>query len=155
MSFDQIVSLSSALISFAGLLLVAWQLRDGNRQQELASLVEIYDINRELISLGFSHPQLFAILADTNDADLVWERRYLQLWLNQLSLIHSYLKRSVYDTELKECLARSVADFMLMENMRSHWEKYRQFYPASFQRMVDDCTKNVKPTEATLRMSGR
>lgn len=155
MSFEQIVSLSSAIISLVGLLLVAWQLRDGNRQQELASMVEIYDINRELISLGFSHPQLFAILADTKDADLVWERRYLQLWLNQLSLIHSYLKRSVYDTELKECLERSVADFMLMENMRSHWEKYRQFYPASFQRMVDDCTKNVKPTEATLRMSGR
>lgn len=155
MSFDQIVSLSSAFIAFAGLLLVAWQLRDGNKQQELASLVEIYDTNRELISLGFSHPQLFAILADTKDADLVWERRYLQLWLNQLSLINFYLRRSVCDNELKECLERSVTDFMLMENMRSHWEKYRQFYPASFQRMVDDCTKNVKPTEATLRMSGR
>lgn len=155
MSFDQIVSLSSALISFVGLLLVAWQLRDGNKQQELASLVEIYDINRELISLGFSHPQLFAILRDTKDADLVWERRYLQMWLNQLSLIHSYLKRSVCDAELKESLERSLADFMMMENMQSHWQKYAQFYPASFQQMVNDCIKKGKPPEAAPMTSGR
>ncbi len=155
MSFDQIVSLSSATISFVGLLLVAWQLRDGNRQQELASLVEIYDINRELISLGFSHPQLFAILRDTKDADLIWERRYLQMWLNQLSLIHSYLRRSVYDAELKECLERSIADFMMMENMRGHWEKYYQFYPVSFQKSVNDCLKQGKAPEAVPVMSGR
>lgn len=155
MSFDQAVSLSSALIALVGLVLVAWQLRDGNKQQELASLVEIYDINRELISLGFSHPQLFAILRDTKDADLIWERRYLQLWLNQLSLIHSYLKRSVYDAELKECLERSVADFMSMENMRNHWEKFRQFYPVSFQRMVDNCIKEGKRAETLDASSGR
>ncbi len=78
-------------------------------------------------------------MRDTKDADLIWERRYLQMWLNQLSLIHSYLRRSVCDAELKECLERSIADFMMMENMQGHWEKYGQFYPTSFQKMVNDC----------------
>ncbi len=45
---------TSALISFVGLLLVAWQLRDGNKQQELAFLVDIDRVSTgELISLGF------------------------------------------------------------------------------------------------------
>ena len=139
MSLDQIVSLSSAIISFIGLMLVVVQLREGNKQQELTSLVEIYDINRELIALGFSHPQIFAILLDAKDVDPMWERRYLQLWLNQLSLIHSYLSRSVFDAERQASLERELADFMRMENMQRHWQQHGSFFPASFQRLVEDC----------------
>jgi len=154
-SIDQIVSLSSAAISFIGLLLVVLQLRDGNKQQELTSLVEIYDINRELISLGFAHPQLFAILSDTKGNDPTWQRRYLQLWLNQLSLIHSYLKRSVFDAELKASLEREVADFMSMENMRSHWQRYGSMYPDSFQKLVNNQVQRGEPPPAAPVASGR
>jgi hypothetical protein len=125
------------ILGFCGLLLVVWQLRDGQRQRESSSLVEIYDINRELLTLGFSHPQLFDVL-DGKSADPVWERRYLQLWLNQLSLIHTYLQRSVFEPELEEWLEREVADFMTLPNVQRHWQQHRPFYPASFQRMVDD-----------------
>ena len=69
MTLDHFVSLFSAAISFAGLLLVVLQLRDSNRQKEAESLVELYDINRQLLSLGFSHPQLFTILEDAKNAD--------------------------------------------------------------------------------------
>ena len=137
MSLDNWISLISALIAFAGLLFVVRQLRDGNQQQEMASLIEIFDTNRELLSLGFEHPQLFAVLRDTKNADPEWERRYLQLWLNQMSLIHSCLKRSVFESEVKSSLESQLAEFLTLQNMREHWQKHGAFYPVSFQVWVN------------------
>jgi hypothetical protein len=146
MSLDHWVAVFSASISFAGLLLVVLQLRDNNRQRQSESLVEILDINRELLSLGFSHPQLFAILEDAKNADPVWERRYLQLWLNNFSLVHSYLTHSMLEGELRENLERDVADFMTMENIRKHWQRYGKFYPTSFRKYVDEILKKHEPS---------
>lgn len=154
MPFEQMVSLFSAVISFAGLVFVALQLRDGNKQQELASLVEIYDINRQLLTLGFSHPKLFEILADAANADPTLERRYLQLWLNQFALIHSYMEEAVFKRELKDSLTREVAEFFTMENMQRHWRHHGAFYPASFQAFVSDVLKNNEPPAAAQINSG-
>ena len=53
-----------SLLTFAGLVFVAWQMRDANKQSKLESQIRLYDINRELISLGFSKPELFEVLKD-------------------------------------------------------------------------------------------
>ena len=145
MSLDHWVSLFSAAISFVGLLFVAVQIRDSTRQRESDSLVKIYDINRELLSLGFSHPQLFAILNDSDHADPIWERRYLQMWLNQLSLIHTYVKRAAIRGELKDSLEQNVRDFMTMKNMRRQWHERGTAYPASFQKLVNDMIAKHEP----------
>jgi hypothetical protein len=119
-----------------GLLAVAWQIRVARQQRQSASLLEIYDINRQLLILGFSNAELFAILNGKN-ADPETERRYLQLWLNQLSLIHAYLRRSAVDADLADSLKREVTDFMEQPNMQKHWKLYGALYPDSFQRMVE------------------
>ena len=69
------------LLTFVGLLFVAWQMRDGNQQRKIESEIRMYDINRELIAMGFDKPELFEILKDTNKGDSELERWYLQLWL--------------------------------------------------------------------------
>jgi hypothetical protein len=150
-SLDHFVSVFSAAISFAGLLLVAVQIRSATRQREAESLVKIYDINRELLSLGFSHPALFAILQDAPDSDPIWERRYLQLWLNQLSLIHLYLKRSFVDDELRRSLENCLADFMTFKNMRKQWQHDRDTYPDSFQNLVDGIIEKGEPPRTAAR----
>ena len=148
MLLEQWVSIFSASISFVGLIFVAVQLRDANRQRESESLVKIYDINRELLSLGFSHPKLFAILNDEQNADPIWERYYLQMWLNQLSLIHTYLQDSVVRPELRESLIVALTEFMTAENMRRHWKAKGRFYPASFQKLVTGIIEKAEPPEA-------
>lgn len=145
MSLDHYVSLFSAGVSFVGMMLVVLQLRDSNKQRELESLVEVYDINRQLLSLGFSHPKLFAILADAENADPVWERYYLQLWLNQFSLIHVCLNQSVFKGELRDSLIGDLSDFFTQENMRRHWRHHGSFYQASFQKLVNGIIKNHEP----------
>jgi len=62
MSLDHWVPLFSTAISFSGLLIVIHQLRVNNKQRELGSLVHVFDINRQLLSLGFAHPKLFEIM---------------------------------------------------------------------------------------------
>jgi hypothetical protein len=149
MSSDHWVEIFSALVAFVGLLLVMVQIRDSTRQRRLESLNQVYDINRQLLSLGFSHPQLFDILTDAKNADPTWERRYLQLWLNQFSMIHSYLKHGGFDAEFQDSLERDIADFMTMQNMQRHWSRYGGFYPPSFQKMVNDILGQLEPLETS------
>ena len=141
----------SALISFLSLLLVVWQLRRDARQRESQSLVEIYDINRQLLSLGFDHPQLFQILADAENVDPILARRYLQLWLNQFSLIYSYMYESVFKRELEDSLVRDVSDFMTMKNMQRHWREHGAYYPQSFQDFINGILKKKESPKTAAR----
>jgi hypothetical protein len=154
MTFEHFVRLLSPAIAFAGFLLVILQLRRGTKQRELDSLVKIYDINRQLITLGFSHPQLFAVLQDSTSPDPVWEKHYLQLWLNQLSLVHSYMYESIFKREIKDSLIRDLSDFMVMDNMQRHWLRYKTAYSAPFQKFVDGIIEKVEPPAAAQLSSG-
>lgn len=147
MTIDQCVSIISALIALAGLLFVAKQLRDANGQTKLGSQIKLLDINRDLISLGFSDPQLFTILSDAKNADPMMERRYLQLWLNQLALIHSFRVNKIFEKEVQESFERDLRDFMSMSNMRRHWRKFEKYYPASFQAYVNTIIAEAGPEQ--------
>jgi hypothetical protein len=145
MTTDQYIALFSATVSFVGLIFVGLQLRDATRQRTSDSLVKVLDINRELITLGFSHPQLFEILTGDKNANPVWTQRYLQLWLNQFSLVYSYLQHSVLRGEAKDNLERDLSEFMTMPNMRKHWQKFGRLYPASFQAYINEILKKDEP----------
>ncbi len=107
---------------------------------ELQSFIDIYGDNREIIGLGFHDPELFKILNDAKGTEPEKERRYLQIWLNQIIVIDARLRasqdESVITAELKDGLKREIADFFAMENMREHWRKRGSFYPASFQKFI-------------------
>ena len=126
------------LLTFVGLLFVAWQMRDGNRQRKLESQIRLQDVNRELVSLGFSKPELFEVLKDGKNVDPNAELYYLQLWLNQFCLFDALSRNGGFKRDVRESLDVDFRDMMGMENMRRHWKKFGKFYPASFQRSVND-----------------
>ncbi len=135
------VAIFSTVISFVSLLLVILRLHSDGDQRRLESLIRIYDINRQLLTLGFSHPVLFGVLQDSKEVDPTWERHYLQLWLNQMALIHAYRKRGFFSDDLRSSLERDVREFMLMDNMQKHWKENRDVYPASFRHYVNSLTR--------------
>jgi hypothetical protein len=141
MTLDQSIALFAACATFGSLIFVGLQLRDATRQRASDSLVKILDINRELITLGFSHPQLFEILADAKNTHPAWTQRYLQLFLNQFSLVFFYLKHSVSPKEVIVNWELDVADSMTKSNMRKHWQEFGRLYPASFQAYVNAILK--------------
>jgi len=137
MTLDQCISVVSALIALVGLLFVAKQLYDANSQAKLSSQIQLYDITRELLSLGFSNPELFEVLTDKKGVNPVLEQRYLQMWLNQLSLIYSFERRGAFEADVQESFDRDLRDIFGMSNMRRHWQKFGKYYPASFQAYVN------------------
>ena len=148
MTIDQWVAIFSAGVSFAGLLFVAVQLRDGNRQRKLETQIHLYEINRELISLGFENPELFEVLKGRECVDPTIERRYLQLWLNLLSLIFTFQETGGFQRDYQECCDHDVRDMIRMPNMRRHWHQYGKYYPASFRNWVREILHDAGKAEA-------
>lgn len=126
-----------ALIPFASLVLLLIQLRRGTKQKNLESLYRVYDVSRQLLSLGFTHPALFDVLNDAPDVNPEWEKRYLQMWLNQLSMVHTYLKNGSFDPEFHDSLHREIAYLMTLQNMQRHWKNNGDIYSPSFQKLVN------------------
>lgn len=131
------IPLISATISFVGLLAVFVQLRRGTKQRESQSLVQILDINRQLLTLGFSNPDLIRVLHDATDVDPMREEHYLQLWFNQMWLIHLFLGQSTFNKEIKEPLLCAMEEMTTLANFRRLWQRKRMFYSASFREFVD------------------
>lgn len=130
------VSAAALVVSAISLSLVLLQLYDNITQRRIDASIRISDINRDLVTLGFSHPQLFQILHG-EASDPVVERRYLQLWFNQFLLIYTYQARGLFRSEHRESLGRDIRDFLKFQNVQSHWREFRQYYPASFQDFVN------------------
>lgn len=133
--FDYLPAVAFVL-SFISISLVLVQLNDQMKQRKIDSQIRIDDINRQLITLGFSHPELFKVLHG-EEADPIVERHYLQLWFNQFYLIYSYQTRGLFAQDRRESLERDIRDFFAQENMQRHWRHHRVYYPFSFQSFVD------------------
>ncbi len=145
MTIDQWLAASLDVISFLGFVVVIIQLRDTNRQTKLESQIHIHEITRDLISLGFSNPQLFEVLKNSTHVDRTVEARYLQLWLNQLSLIHSFRQTGAFEKDVQDSFETDFRDIVRMPNMRRHWSAVEKYYPASFQRSVNEILHEAGP----------
>jgi hypothetical protein len=135
--FELKVTLDNLLL-FVSVLIVAWQVREATKQSKLDSQIRLQDVNRELISLGFSKPELFEVLKDGKNVDPTAELYYLQLWLNQFCMFDALSKSGNLKADVRESLEIDFRDMMGMENVRRHWKKFGKFYPASFQELVHD-----------------
>lgn len=135
-SFDYLAAVS-LVFSFVSIFLVIFQLHNHTEQRKIESLIQIYDINRQLLTLGFSMPELFDVLHDGKNSDPLRERHYLQLWLNQMALIHAITRRGFFPPDQRDSLERDMREFLAQGNMQQHWRLFRHCYPVSFQTFVD------------------
>ena len=133
--FNYLAAVSLA-VSFVSISLVLAQLYDHVANRKIEASIRISDINRDLVSLGFNHPELFGVLQGETGDPMV-ERRYLQLWFNQFLLVYTYQARGLFHTEHRESLRRDISDFLRLQNVQRHWLELRQYYPASFQDFVN------------------
>jgi hypothetical protein len=134
--FDYFAAVS-LVFSFVSIFLVIFQLHNHTEQRKIESLIQISDINRQLVTLAFSKPELFDVLHGGKNTDPIHERHFLQLWFNEFALIHALVCRGLFSTELREGLERDMRDFLAQENMQRHWRLCRNFYSLSFQKFVD------------------
>lgn len=88
MEIPEYIAVISTVISLVGLAVVLMELRRNRHQSKTNALIKIYDISRQLLSMSFSHPELFALIENNDSNNNPTERRYLQLCFNQMTLIY-------------------------------------------------------------------
>ncbi len=137
----------TTVASLVSLLLVVLQLRQNTDQRRLESILAIYDVNRQLIGMGFENPVLFKVLNDEPDVDPALERRYLQLWLNQIAIIHHLDSRGLVPAELGEGFKADITGFLALKNMRRHWQRTKRLYPGSLRATLDAMVSAVTDEE--------
>jgi hypothetical protein len=152
---DQKIALFTATLTFISLIFVGFQLRDGTRQQRSQSLMEIYGMNRELISLGFADPVLFRVMADAKDSPPDFERRYLQLWFDHFALINAYLRESLLKGEMRDALLKDLSGLLKLKNAQRFWQEHGTSFPPSFQTLVNELLKKGEPPPRTAHHAKR
>jgi hypothetical protein len=101
--FNYFAAVSMA-VSFFSLMVVIVQLGELIKQRRADAVGRIFAINRQLITLGFSNPELFGILHAEPGSDPRLERAYLQLWLNQVVQIFYTQQRGFLAADLRVSL---------------------------------------------------
>ncbi len=71
-----------------------WELNRNLRQRRYEAVMTIYAANRELIQMALDDPDLMAVLNGQEDVDTAKERRYVQLWVNHMEMIHQGWRKS-------------------------------------------------------------
>ena len=142
---EVLVSYCALIVSGCSLLLVGIQVKLLRNQLRLDALIRLKDINRELLVLGFTHPELFEVL-NGNAIDPEKEKRYLQLWLNQIDVIWHGLKSNLFTKDYEAGLRRDISDMFQLESMRKHWNIASVYYSRGFvkyiNRIIDDIVKD-------------
>src|ERR1700741_5486965 len=100
MSWDHLMPYIALAVSFLALVIAYLQYRGNIRQQRVQSAIQIFDANRQILSMGVSRPELFKFLLDKH-VEPVIERRYLQLWINQFAQMPPYSAEFRVNREMK------------------------------------------------------
>lgn len=147
MGISEIIALTSTAVSLVSLFIVFWELRAGRQQKRATALIQVYDINRQLMSLGFDKPSLFKAIGSSSGEDEI-HRRYLQLWLNQIALIIELKEQNLFSPAQWKSLETDIGYFVEKPKFRKSWPEFRRFYPDHFQSLIDTKIAAVEALEA-------
>ncbi len=149
---ELVVAYTGQTITFCTVLFLYVQVRLFSRQLKLESLIRLKENNREILALGFDHPELFNVL-NGKDVEPEMEKRYLQLWLNQMDIVWHAQHTGLLFRQDAEALRKDTADFFMLPSMQKHWILVRGYYPSGFQVYIDGIIRNVvsRAAEPTKR----
>ena len=118
------------------LAVVFWELRQGRKQNRTGALIQIYDINRQLLGMGFDRPEFFqAIGGSAGEEETV--RRYLQLWLNQIALIVHLHDQGLLTRSQWHSLQVDIECLFEKSELKNLWSEFRPFYPEPLRSFLD------------------
>ena len=137
--FIAVAALAVSIISFL------IQFRHASEQKKIDAEMRVKETNRQLSTLGFSHPELFKVL-DDQPASARIERAYLQLWLNLYEQIFLDGKRGAFSREFYEGLKRDMRAFFSQKNMQRHWQEHKIYYQTPFQNYANLLLPNEAST---------
>jgi len=145
------------LVASVGIALTLMQLRLFRRQLKLDALIKIMDSNREIVTLGFEHPMVWAAMAAGAGPVLAEEaqarRRYLQLWTNHMQVMWAAWQLGLVSGPEWQAYRQDLGEFLRSPALQEHWDAVARFYPPGFQRLVAELS-GVGVREGAARREG-
>lgn len=129
MAQSDFIAVAALIVSVISFFL---QFRHTTEQRQIDAEMRVKETNRELITLGFSHPELFKVM-DDQPASPRLERAYLQLWLNFYEQIFLDRRRGLFSREFFDGLQRDMQEIFSQRNMQRHWHAHKIYYQTPFQ----------------------
>ncbi len=131
-------------MSLVSLAVVFWELRQGRKQNRTSALIQIYDINRQLLGMGFDRPEFFRVIGGKGGEGET-ARRYLQLWLNQIALIVHLNEQGLLTRSQWASLDADIESLFKNSELKTLWGEFSPFYPEPLRSFLD---KKVAAIEA-------
>ncbi len=133
-------------MSLVSLAVVFWELRQGRKQSRTSALIQIYDINRQLLGMGFDRPEFFCVIGGTSGEEET-VRRYLQLWLNQIALIVHLNEQGLLTRSQWHSLEVDIECLFETSELKNLWSELRPFYPEPLSSFLDDKVAAIEAKE--------
>lgn len=132
-----LISGAALVVSIGTGVFVYIQVRGYLKQLRFDALSRVLEINRTLLSLGFQNGALFDVLEGRSIPNVQIEKRYLQMWLNQIHLLWLAHREDLIDADHWEGHSRDFVSFVSLPNFKAHWQHTREFYSPDFGSFVD------------------
>lgn len=138
----QLVNAGGLFAAAAGIALTLAQLGLFRRQLKLDALIKIMDSNRQIVSLGFEHPDVWSSLEGETSALQVEEamarRRYLQLWTNHMQIMWAAQQLGLVSEGEWQAYRQDLSEFLRSPSLQEHWRNVARFYPEGFRELVSE-----------------
>jgi len=136
-TINLLISTLALLVAIGSGAFVAVQVRAYLRQLRFDALSRILEVNRQLLLVGFEHPELLTVLEGQTIADFRMQKRYFQMWLNQVHLMWLAHKENLIDETYWDGHSRDFISLANLENFKTHWEGAKTYYEGEFRVFVD------------------
>jgi hypothetical protein len=145
------ISLLALAISLISVVYVYVQVKAQARQQQMDFHVRLIEINRELLRMGFDHPELLTLLRGEEIADKDKQTRFIQMWINQSLIMWLGKEQGTIGDDAWYSLRRDIATFINRPPMKIHWQQVAPYYIPAFANFMNGLVRaqEEKPEEST------
>lgn len=124
------------------LLTLAVQHHLTRRQDRAEARARQYERTQTLILKALDDPELLEAISGSSEENQKL-RRYRQLWFNQVEMF--FRQCGLYDRVHWEGTVNDIRSFMVMPEMRSHWQEHQHYYAQDFRDFMNGEVYRAEP----------
>lgn len=139
MEISELVAIISVVIALVSLTVQQHLTR---RQSRAEARARQYERTQTLILKALDDPELLEAISGSSEENQKL-RRYRQLWFNQVEMF--FRQCDLYDRVHWEGTVNDIRSFMVMPEMKKHWQEHQHYYSRDFRDFMDSEVFGTEP----------
>lgn len=137
------IGIMALLISLGSLCYVKIQVDAFIRQQKIDVHSRIIEINRNLMGMGFEHPDLLKVVDGQRIENPLRQKKFIQLWINQFELMWRARKARMIDDAYWDALQQDIMFFYKLDFVAEHWKTAKHYYAIDYAGFIDQIIAEI------------